>query len=67
MKRQSVSELPLEIIADIAEYAVMHGDCFNTILEYYYGRDPLSVMGYFLIQQSIRGFNGKYSGLESLP
>jgi hypothetical protein len=55
MKRQPVSDLPIPVVADIAEYAVMHGDRFNTVLELYFGRDALSVMGWILIRQSVRG------------
>jgi len=55
MKRTPVSDLPIPVVADIAEYAVMHGDPFGTILEFYYGRDALSVMGWLLIRLSIHG------------
>ena len=60
MKRTPVSDLPVQVVADIAECAVMYGYSFNAILEFYYGRDALSVMGWLVIRQSIHG-------LESLP
>ena len=54
MKRTPVADLPIPVVADIAEYAVMTGFPFSFVLDIYYGRDALSMMGFLHIQGRIR-------------
>lgn len=55
MKRTPVADLPIPVVANIAEYAAMTGDTFNNALKLYYGRDALSVMPYLYLLSEIRG------------
>jgi hypothetical protein len=57
MKRTPVSDLPIPVVANIAEYAAMFGIPFKLALDIYYGRDALSVMGYFSIECAIHSID----------
>jgi hypothetical protein len=72
MKRTPVAELPLRVVADIAEYSVMSGIPFKIVLDIYYGCDVISVMGWFLIKCGIHSNNhlhvvNKLDGLNFVP